>query len=123
MTRTLNQMSGMPKMRAAFSGWLQNVKLRLITQTVVDGLVTEGVEDIYFKGTVQPLSSQELNLKPEGERAWEWLQIHCMVGAVSLSPDDRIIYNDVTYKVMAKKDYSLNNYIEYHLVKDYEVES
>lgn len=121
MSKTpLNQSSGMPKMSAAFRGWMTNITLRRITQPIVNGLVTEKLEDIIFKGTIQPLSPQKTALKPEGQRAWKWLQIHCLKGANNLQPNDRILYLGEIFKVMDVLDYSLNNYIEYHLVKDYQ---
>lgn len=122
MIATLDQLSGMPKMRAAFQGWFSRVTLRTITQTIIDGLVTETYKDVTFQGTVQPLTQEELRLKPEGERSWQWLQIHCIAGGLNLQTNDKIVYSGVNYKIMAVKDYSLNNYIEYHAVRDYENE-
>ncbi len=116
----LNQISGMPKISRAFNGWETNITLARITQTISNGLVIETQSNITFKGTVQPLSAEEINLKPEGQRSWQWLDIHCRSGSLNLSTNDRIIYSESKYKIMAIKDYSLNGYIEYHAVKDYE---
>lgn len=120
--KPLNQSSGMPQMAAAFRGWMTTIILRRVTQPIVDGLVTELIEDITFRGTIQPLSPQKTALKPEGQRAWKWMQIHCLTGATNLVTNDRIIYNGELFKVMDILDYKLNNYIEYHLVKDYQNE-
>ncbi|WP_299074738.1 hypothetical protein [uncultured Paraglaciecola sp.] len=122
MAKTLNNISGMPKMKAAFAGWFKSLTLQVVTQTIDEGFVTDDMESVTFKGTIQPLSKEELRLKPEGQRSWEWLQIHCLSGSLNLTTNDRICYNEKIYKVMALKDYSLNNYIEYHLVADYEEE-
>ncbi len=118
----LNQLTGMPKMRAAFAGWKSNITLRVITQTIVDGLVTVDDKDITFKGTIQPLSPQKTALKPEGQRAWRWLQIHCAEGNKNLATNDRIVYAGEVYKVMDILDYSLNGYIEYHATQDFQNE-
>lgn len=118
--KTINQLSGMPQMVAAFQGWMSKITIGIITQTVVDNFTQDTQTDITFQGTVQPLSPRQIALKPEGQRAWEWLQIHCFSGNLNLHPNDRIIYNSEQYKVMADNDYSLNNYIEYHLVRDYD---
>jgi hypothetical protein len=116
----IGPLSGMPQMRAAFSGWMQPVKLRRVTQSVCDGLVTDNIQDIIFRGTIQPLSPKQIALKPDGQRAWEWLQIHCLESIADLNINDRIVFNGKFYKIMGQFGYSLNNYIEYHCVRDYQ---
>jgi hypothetical protein len=122
MARPLDEISNMPQMSAAFSGWMSKITLRIITQSVVDGLVEEDERSITFQGTIQPLSPQKTMLKPEGQRSWKWLQIHCLQGSLNLRTNDRIVYNNEIFKVMDILDYSLNNYVEYHAVKDYQDE-
>lgn len=118
--KKLSKMTGMPQMGAAFSGWQSRVTLTRITQEVVDGLVTDTGRNITFDGTVQPLKPEMLALKPEGMRSWRWLQIHCLTSPDNLSTNDIIVYDGARFKVMDKLDYGLNNYVEYHLVADYE---
>lgn len=118
--KKINEISNMPQMGAAFSGWQTSVTITKITQEVVKGLLTSTEVDYTFKGVVQPLNPKSIELKPEGQRAFTWLQIHCFSGNLNLIPNDRIIYNGVTYKVMDIWDYSLNNFIEYHIIQDYE---
>lgn len=120
MAQKLNQLSGMPQMSAAFSGWMKSFSLNIITQAVVDGFVTEVKRAVTYRGTVQPLSPEQIALKPDGQRSWEWLQIHVLTGGDNLKTNDRIDYNGKEFKVMSVKDYSLNNYVEYHVVADYE---
>lgn len=111
----------MPQIAAAFSGWLGLISIVKVTQTETDGFVTDVQSNpIIFKGTIQPLTAKEIVLKPEGQRAWAWLQIHCFSGNLNLVGNDRIIYKDKLYKVMNIWDYSLNNYIEYHIIQDFE---
>jgi len=113
--------NGMPQMSAAFAGWTQKISLVIVTQTVVDdGIVVPTETQITFQGTIQPLSAEEIQLKPEGQRAFQWLDIHCMGKISILKKDDRIIYNGQRYKVMGFKDYSLNNYTEYNAIADYQ---
>lgn len=122
MTKTLNQISGMPKISSAFRGWTSLITLATITQIIVDGFVTDEEDSISFYGVIQPLTQEELELKPDGERSWQWLMIHCAAGTLNLSTNDKIIYNGTHYKIMAIKDYSLNAYVEYHAARDYENE-
>ncbi len=109
----------MPQMRAAFSGWQNRITLVRITQTVVDGLVVLQESSVAFRGTIQPFGPKELALKSEGERAWEWLMIHTPKSVI-LNPEDRILIKGQRYKVMGQNNYQLNNFIEYHVVKDYQ---
>lgn len=117
--KTINQLSGMPQIGPAFFGWQIKITVVRITQAIVDGFSIDTEEQIYFQGTVQPLNPKAIVLKPEGQRDWGWLQIHCFTSNFNLLPNDRILYNDQKYKVMATLDYKLNNYIEYHAVEDY----
>lgn len=120
MAQLLNTLSGMPKMAAAFVGWQSKIIVSKVTQTIVDGLVEDTESSVTFRGTVQPLTTEELRLLPEGQRSWEWLMIHAIAGTLNLTTNDKIRYNGVLFKVMGVKDYSLNNYVEYHVVKDYQ---
>lgn len=116
----LNQMSGMPRMGAAFAGWTKTITLQKRTQKIQGGFVTNVDTPFTFKGTIQPLSPKSISLKPEGQRAFQWLQIHCVSSSLNLRTNDRIVYNGKTFKIMADNDYSLNGYIEYHAVEDFQ---
>lgn len=144
-TDPLNMGSGMPQMGNAFAGWASPITVYKRTQDVIDALVTYGapsqwdqpeqnydVEEttfdtpippitaITFNGIIQPLSPKLIALKPEGQRAWEWLQIHCLSGSLDLDTNDIIIYNQKNFKVMGVNNYGLDNFIEYHLIRDYQ---
>ncbi|MBZ5673707.1 MAG: hypothetical protein LAP61_05615 [Acidobacteriia bacterium] len=118
MALPLNKISGMPRVGAAFAGWQNKIELLKRSQTVVDGLVQSIDSPFSFTGVMQPLSPNQIELKPEGQRAFEWLQIHCTSGPLNLDPNDRIFFNEKLYKIMAQNDYSLNGYIEYHAIQD-----
>lgn len=111
-----------PKIRSAMNGWMQRMTLTKITeQRVVDGLVQNVEKSFTLRGTIQPLNPRQIELKPEGQRAWQWLQIHVKASHASLlQPNDIIKYLGKTYKIMGQNDYSLNGYVEYHAVKDYQ---
>lgn len=118
--KTLSQYSGMPQMNAAFAGWMSKITIIVITQVIVDGFPVDTEEKVFFQGVVQPLSPRQIELKPEGERSWTWLQIHCLAGSLNLEPNNKIIFNGKRYKIMANNDYSLDNYMEYHAILDYQ---
>lgn len=110
----------MPRMTAAFAGWGKKITLMRRCQYIEFGLTKFRETPFTFVGTIQPLSPKNVELKPEAQRAFEWLQIHCTSGPLNLDTNDRIVYNAGLYKIMAQNDYSLNGYIEYHAVKDYQ---
>lgn len=120
MVQKLNQLSGMPKMMAAFTGWQRPITLTKVTQDVVNGLLTPTTQILNFMGTVQPLSPKEIALKPEGQRAWPWLQIHCLNTTLQLTTNDQIVYNGTTYKIMGVLNYHQSGFLEFHAVEDYQ---
>lgn len=113
--------SGMPQIGAAFNGWTQKITLLKHVENVVNGIVQIDQVPICFVGTIQPLSLRKLELKPEGQRSWTWLQIHSFAREKNLIPGDKITYNGDVFKVMPGMfDYSLNGYVEYHCARDYQ---
>lgn len=123
MPLPLNQVSGMPQMSSAFFGWKNNISLIKIVQTIDDdGFVVETNSVINFKGVWQPMSMEQIAIKPDGERAWQWITLHVEGSNVLFKRGDKIMRLDQRYKVMGVKDFTLNNYSEYELVKDYQDE-
>ena len=114
------QNGGLPQLNRQVESWGVPITLTKITQKIVDGDKVETKQDITFRGVVQPLKPEDLQFKPEGLRSFEWLQIHCLSGALNLQTNDKIVFNNKRYKVIDIKDYSLYSYIEYHCCKSYE---
>lgn len=117
--KTLSGLSGMPQMNNTLNGWEVPLTLVKVIQNVVDGdLVTTELK-INFKGVWQPLKDEALELKPEGQRSWEWVWIHARASELNLETGDKVIFNNKRYKVTSKKDYTLNAFVEYQLCRDY----
>lgn len=112
--------NGMPNMANTLNGWEIPLNLVKVTQKIVDGEANKSEELIRFMGVWQPLRDEELQFKPEGQRSWEWIWIHAKSGTLNLQTQDKVIFQNKKYKVMNVKDYSLNGFIEYQLVRDYE---
>ena len=108
-----------PKIQFALNCWESPITMIKVTQSIVDMETVTSQEQISFKGVIQPLTGEALQIKPLEMRSWEWLMIHTRT-SVEIETDDLIEYKGKQYKVMVEKDYSLNNYFEYHLVKNYE---
>lgn len=113
-------LSGMPQMSAAFAGWTIPISLLLIRQEISAGFLVNYEETVTVRGTWQPLDPEEIELKPEGQRSWEWVDLHVEGSTVLFKTNDRVLKDGVRYKVMSSKDYTLNNFSEYHLVRDFD---
>lgn len=116
----LSALSGMPNMSMALLGWEVPLELVRLTQTMDEGDVAHTEQKIKFKGVWQPLKDEALELKPDGQRSWKWFWLHVQSGTLNLETADKIIFQGQRYKVMEKKDYTLNGFVEYQLIEDYE---
>lgn len=112
--------SGMPQMNETLTGWEVPITLQKVVQNIVNGFAVETTTPIQFMGVWQPLRDEVLQSKPENMRSWEWIWIHAKTGISNLQTADKVIFNNKRYKIMSVKDYSLNGFIEYELVRDYE---
>lgn len=118
--KTLSGLSGMPQINNALNGWEVPLTLVKVIQNVVEGdLVTTELK-INFKGVWQPLSAEQLNLLPEGQRSWENVWIHAKSSQLNLETADKVIFKNRRYKITQKKDYGLNGFVEYMLIRDFE---
>ena len=112
--------SGFPQVDHVLDGWETQLTLVKVTQSISEGDLVTTETNITFQGVVQPLRTEQLMSKPENMRSWEWLWIHAKSGSLNLNTGDKIRFNNKLFKVMGVKDYSLNGYIEYELVKDFQ---
>lgn len=111
--------NGMPKMATTLNNWEIPLTILVITQDIIEGELVENKKTVDFIGVWQPLKDEQLELKPEGQRQWEWIWIHAKASELNLKTADKVLFNEKKYKVVEKKDYSLNGYIEYQLIQDY----
>ena len=118
--QNLKALSGMPQMAMTLTGWEVPLTLTKMIQSVNDGFVSFTEQTFNFMGAWQPLKDEQLQFLPENQRSWEWIWIHAKASELNLQTADKIIFNNKRYKVMSVKDYSLNGFIEYQLVRDYE---
>jgi hypothetical protein len=117
--RLLNVQTGtVPDVSGALKDWFQPMTFELVTKTTSAFQVVETGDPITFMGIIQPLTERQLILKPEGQRAWTWFQLHADP-VLSLQVDDVVLYLGVQTRVMARKNYDIYGYVEYHLVQDW----
>lgn len=118
--KNINSYLSFPNMSATLSGWEVPLTLTKMIQNINDGFVSFTEQTFNFMGVWQPLKDEQLQFLPENQRSWEWIWIHAKASELNLQTADKVIFNNKRYKVMAVKDYSLNGFIEYQLVRDYE---
>ena len=112
--------SGMPQMGDTLTGWEVPLTLIRVIQDVIDGELSTTETPINYMGVWQPLKSEDLQLLPEGQRSWEYIWIHAKSSSLNLETADKVKFNNKRYKVIQKKDYGLNSFVEYMLIRDYE---
>lgn len=108
----------LPDVSGALFDYFSPLVFTTIVRTVVNFKVVETPTSVSFLGVWQPLGPEQLMFKPEGQRSWKWYMLHAQPSLV-LSPNDVVNYNSVQYRVMTKSDYSLNGYMEYHIIEDF----
>lgn len=109
----------LPNMSGTIESWFQDIVIGIITAPVVKGRVVESIVEISTRGVLQPLTAQQLDLKPEGERNWKWYMLHCQP-SLSLQNDDTVSIKGGRYRVMGRWGFDEYGYVQYELVKDYD---
>ncbi len=72
--------------------------------------------------TRQPFTARQLEIKPEGQRAWQWFRMH-MLPDIVLKTDDRFEMDKKKYRVMRSSEYGEYGFYEYDIVQDYDAPS
>lgn len=109
----------LPNMAQAVSAWMQEMQCSVVESYQEDFVTQERLTLVTFKGVRAPLKAQQLEKKPEGQRAWKW-EVLYTTPEFLLTPNDVIVFRGNRYRVDAKLDYSEYGYFEYHIVQDYE---
>lgn len=119
LARNRSLASGLPNMANTLTGWEQTITLGKVVQTIDQGDLVETINWTTGQAVVQPLSAQQLLLKPEGQRGWQYFWLHAKTN-FGLSLSDRVIYKETQFKVTAVKDYSDYGYYDIELTQDYQ---
>ena len=107
-----------PDVSGALKDYFQLMKFDQVVKTTVNFQDVETTTPINFWGTWQPFTERQLFFKPEGQRAWSWFWLHAEP-SVTLNVDDVVNWNGKQTRVMARKDFGLYGYVEFHLVQDW----
>lgn len=116
----LNQSTGtLPDLSGAMRDWFQKMTFAVITKTIVNFRAVEVEVRTAFQGVMQPASPEQIQLKPEGQRAWIWHTLHAETSLI-LEIDGKVIYLGLEYRVMSKSDFSKYGYVQYDLVEGFQ---
>lgn len=110
--------SDLPDPSASVLKFLIPVKIGIVTTQNFGGLPNPIIRWTRTQAVCQPFSPEQLEVKTEGQRSWKWSTLHCIPDLV-LNTNDRIIFDNIHYKVMQKLDYTRYGYLEYHIVEDF----
>ncbi len=111
--------SGLPDMGSALLGIFYPITAVTLCKAQIDGFVKEIETSVQTQGVIQPQSPQQVAMKPEGFRAWKWMDLHCLPDLI-LKPDDIVKIDGVRYRVMSIYPYSQYGFMHYELGQNYE---
>lgn len=106
----------LPNLTNAVRAWTQPFTFKRVTKSIVDYQAVETLVDVSFKGVVAPLRQTDLDIKPEGQRQWRWLEIHSTTD-LQLALDDKLIWKAVNYRVMASHNWEDYGYWRYEIAE------
>jgi hypothetical protein len=116
--KNLYETNDLPDVSGGVNMFLQSIKLGMITKKQIAGYTHEFVKYVYAKAVRQAFTTEQLILRPEGERSWKWYTLH-MTPEFQLKTDDIIIIYDMRMRIMERLDYLEYGFIEYHAIEDF----
>lgn len=108
-----------PYMRQALRGWTKRINVELVTQTVVNHVPQESTTTITLDMNLQPMPTEAINRKPEGQRSWKWWSFF-VKGDVYLEPDTIFIVDGKRFRVEKTHDWRSSGFTKGEAVEDYE---
>lgn len=117
--RPINLPAGtVPDVSGALKDWFQPLVFVQVIKSTVAFQVVETKVETPFLGVVQPFTKRQLQLKPEGQRAWSWLMVHADP-VLTLQVDDVGIFLGKQTRVMGRLDFANYGYVEYVWLQDF----
>ena len=116
--QSIDDVSAVPDVGMQMRAFFQKITLYKITKQLIDYEIVETRLPFTTWGVVQPLSGQQLEMKPEGQRSWDWHSLHCENGLI-LTTDEVVEYRKVKYRIIQQRDYVGYGFSYYEMVNDY----
>ena len=110
--------SDVPVMTEVLDGWMRPTEVSLIVKSIVDFRTVETITLRTVSAVVQPFTSKQLSIKPEGERGWSWKTLH-VKWPDSFNLDDVIAIDGERYRVDKKTEWNEYGYFQYEICQDY----
>lgn len=111
--------SGVPNVQDALSNWFTSLSIGKITKSVVNYHLKEVVSWATYQAVLQPFTTKQLQIKPEGQRVWQWETLHVKGTDSEFCLDDQVFIGVKKYRIMQKFEWSQYGYIEYQIIEDY----
>jgi hypothetical protein len=108
-----------PNISGALDNWFQQLKMSVVTKTIINMIVTEVLTEQTIMAVRQPLSARQLYIKPEGQRGWNWETLHVKGENTNFQLDSVVVFNGIRYRVMQKNEWQEYGYVEYHITQDF----
>lgn len=83
----------------------------------LDGTAKETVREVKTSGCTQPVG-ESLAVQAEGERSWEKILLHTTPD-FNVGTDAIVVISGTRYRIVDKRDWSVNGYVRYELHQDY----
>ena len=103
-----------PYVGKVLNGWTKKTSCYFVTQTIVDYVPQNTALVKTIPLFIAPLRPEQIQRKPENERAWKWYSILEPVRYNELSINDFILINDVFYRIDSKQPWDDAGYRRYH---------
>jgi hypothetical protein len=115
----LNARAGsVPDVSGAITDYFQEMVFSRISKSVVNFQAIETPTQVTGQGMIQPLRQRDLQLMPEGQRAWSWVRIFTDT-SLEFGVDEVVSYLGKQYRIMSALDYSLYGFFEYGAIEDW----
>lgn len=118
--------SGQPVMAEAILDWFRPMTIGVVTSQIqdgtdpsMDGVAKQVVRYQITNGCVQPGKATKMDIQAGGQRSWQSCVMHTTPD-FNLDTDSVILIEDTRYRVMEVRDFSVNGYLRYELLEDYE---
>jgi hypothetical protein len=131
----LNQRAGeVPQLQGALANWFQPMDFIKVAKGVSGGFLVESGDageswqspsgevvqgsQTRFDGVMIP-GVKQLNIKGEGQRAWQGFDLYCTI-QLQLIEDDVVIYLATQYRVLAVWPFKAFGFMHYFLFEDFQ---
>lgn len=108
-----------PTVSGAFRGWTKRRTVRIVTKAVVNHVIKQTAEIVTMDIMISPLRPEEVNRKPEEQRAWKWYSFLVKGNTRELPIDAQLVVGDLAYRIGARQPWTEAGYRRYHATEDY----